>query len=84
MDGIPVTKLAESERDKLWLRGDPRDRVIGQTSVRAVSDAVIRPGPALRMKNRAHRFFLIFLGLTGVGKETAKALTEALLTTSET
>ena len=78
--GIPVAKLAETEREKL-LRLDEilRQRVIGQEeATKAVSDAVLRARAGLKAENRPIGSF-IFLGPTGVGKtETAKALTEAL------
>ncbi|MDO5037996.1 MAG: ATP-dependent chaperone ClpB [Tissierellia bacterium] len=78
--GIPVTKLAETEREKLLnLDQILKKRVIGQEdAVRAVSDAVLRARAGLKDENRPIGSF-IFLGPTGVGKtETAKALTEAL------
>ncbi|MDD7363807.1 MAG: ATP-dependent chaperone ClpB [Peptoniphilus sp.] len=78
--GIPVTKLAETEREKLLNLDDIlRRRVIGQDeATRAVSDAVLRARAGLKAENRPIGSF-IFLGPTGVGKtETAKALTEAL------
>lgn len=78
--GIPVTKLVESEREKL-LRLDEilRRRVIGQDeAVEAVADAVIRARAGIKPPNRPIGSF-IFLGPTGVGKtELAKTLTEAL------
>lgn len=78
--GIPVTKLVESEREKL-LKLDEilRRRVIGQDeAVEAVADAVIRARAGIKPPNRPIGSF-IFLGPTGVGKtELAKALTEAL------
>lgn len=78
--GIPVSKLAETEREKLLQLDDIlRRRVIGQDqATRAVSDAVLRARAGLKAENRPIGSF-IFLGPTGVGKtETAKALTEAL------
>lgn len=78
--GIPVTKLAETEREKLLhLDEILKERVIGQDeATQAVSDAVLRARAGLKAKNRPIGSF-IFLGPTGVGKtETAKALTEAL------
>ena len=78
--GIPVTKLAETEREKLLnLDQILQKRVIGQTeATRAVSDAVLRARAGLKAENRPIGSF-IFLGPTGVGKtETAKSLTEAL------
>lgn len=78
--GIPVTKLAETEREKLLHLDDIlKKRVIGQDeATQAVSDAVLRARAGLKAENRPIGSF-IFLGPTGVGKtETAKALTEAL------
>ncbi|MCD1147366.1 ATP-dependent chaperone ClpB [Peptoniphilus sp. KCTC 25270] len=78
--GIPVTKLAETEREKLLHLDDIlQERVIGQNeATRAVSDAVLRARAGLKAENRPIGSF-IFLGPTGVGKtETAKSLTEAL------
>ena len=78
--GIPVTKLAETEREKLLhLDEILKERVIGQDeATQAVSDAVLRARAGLKAENRPIGSF-IFLGPTGVGKtETAKALTEAL------
>ncbi len=78
--GIPVQKLAETERQKLLHLDDTlHERVIGQDeAIQAVSDAVLRAYAGLKSENRPIGSF-IFLGPTGVGKtETAKALTEAL------
>ena len=78
--GIPVTKLAETEREKLLhLDEILKERVVGQDeATQAVSDAVLRARAGLKAGNRPIGSF-IFLGPTGVGKtETAKALTEAL------
>ncbi|MDO5302235.1 MAG: ATP-dependent chaperone ClpB [Tissierellia bacterium] len=78
--GIPVTKLAETEREKLLhLDEELNLRVIGQgEATSAVADAVLRARAGLKNENRPIGSF-IFLGPTGVGKtETAKALTEAL------
>ena len=78
--GIPVAKLAQTERDKL-LQMDSllKKRVFGQDqAIDAVSDAVLRARAGLKAQNRPIGSF-IFLGPTGVGKtETAKALTELL------
>ena len=75
---IPVTKLVETERDKI-LNMDRllHKRVVGQDeAVTAVTDAIIRARSGLKSLNRPIGSF-IFLGLTGVGKtELAKALTE--------
>ena len=78
--GIPVTRLVESERDKLLnMEGILHRRVIGQDeAVKAVADAVIRARSGLKDPRRPIGSF-IFLGPTGVGKtELAKALSEAL------
>ena len=78
--GIPVSKLVETEREKL-LKLDTilQKRVIGQDdAVKAVVDAVIRARAGIKPLNRPIGSF-IFLGPTGVGKtELAKALTETL------
>ena len=78
--GIPVTKLMESEREKL-LRLDDKlhERVVGQNeAVEAVADAILRSRAGIQDPNRPVGSFL-FLGPTGVGKtELAKALAEAL------
>ena len=78
--GIPVSKLVESERDKLIrLPEILHRRVIGQDeAVTAVSEAILRARAGLSNANRPIGSF-IFLGPTGVGKtELAKALSEAL------
>ncbi|MDA8226837.1 MAG: AAA family ATPase, partial [Desulfitobacterium hafniense] len=77
---VPVTKLLESEMDKLiHMEKRIHERVIGQEeAVRAVSDAVRRARAGLQDPNRPLGSFL-FLGPTGVGKtELAKALAEVL------
>lgn len=78
--GVPVTKLVESERDKL-LRLDEvlHQRVIGQDeAVDAIAESILRARSGLKDENRPIGSF-IFLGPTGVGKtELAKALTEAM------
>ncbi len=78
--GVPVTKLVESEGQKL-VRMEERlaSRVIGQkAALEAVSNAVRRSRAGLREAHRPIGSFL-FLGPTGVGKtETAKALAEFL------
>jgi ATP-dependent Clp protease ATP-binding subunit ClpB len=74
--GIPVTRLQESEREKLLcMEQKLGERVIGQTeAVRAVSDAVRRARAGLKEEGRPIGSFL-FLGPTGVGKtELSKAL----------
>lgn len=78
--GIPVSKLVESEREKLLRLSDIlHKRVVGQQeAVTAVSEAVLRSRAGLKDMNRPIGSF-IFLGPTGVGKtELAKALSEAL------
>ncbi|WP_456153699.1 ATP-dependent chaperone ClpB [Mogibacterium sp.] len=83
--GIPVSKLAESEREKLLhLEGILHKRVIGQDEgVKAVSEAILRARAGLKNENRPVGSF-IFLGPTGVGKtELAKALTETLFDTEK-
>ena len=78
--GIPVSKLVESEREKLLkLPEILHRRVIGQEEgVQAVAEAVLRARAGLKDEKRPIGSF-IFLGPTGVGKtELAKALSEAL------
>jgi len=78
--GIPVTKLLESERQRLvHLEDVLHARVVGQDeAIRAVSDAVRRARAGLQDPDRPVGSF-IFLGPTGVGKtETARALAEFL------
>ncbi|MGH7627969.1 MAG: ATP-dependent chaperone ClpB [Gemmatimonadales bacterium] len=78
--GIPVTKMLESERERLTkLEEELARRVVGQeVAVRAVADAVRRSRAGLSDPNRPTGSF-IFLGPTGVGKtETARALAEFL------
>ncbi|HET9185129.1 MAG TPA: ATP-dependent chaperone ClpB [Solirubrobacterales bacterium] len=83
--GIPVSRLVESERDKL-IRMEEQlgKRVIGQEhALKAVADAVRRSRAGLSDPNRPIGSFL-FLGPTGVGKtETCKALAEFLFDTDE-
>ena len=74
--GIPVSKMLQSERDKLLsLEDELHKRVIGQDeAITAVSDAVRRSRAGLQDPKRPIGSF-IFLGTTGVGKtELAKAL----------
>lgn len=81
--GIPVSKLVETERDKLLrLPEILHKRVIGQDEgIQAVSEAILRARAGLKDENRPIGSF-IFLGPTGVGKtELAKALSEALFDT---
>ena len=83
--GIPVSKLAESEREKLLHMEDIlHKRVIGQDEgVKAVSEAILRARAGLKNENCPVGSF-IFLGPTGVGKtELAKALTETLFDTEK-
>ena len=78
--GIPVSKLVESERQKLLsLDSILHRRVIGQDeAVRKVADAILRSRAGIKDPRRPVGSFL-FLGPTGVGKtELAKAVTEAL------
>ncbi len=78
--GIPVTRMMQSEREKLLkLEDELHKRLIGQDeAVIAVSDAVRRSRAGLQDENRPIGSF-IFLGPTGVGKtELAKALAEVL------
>lgn len=78
--GIPVTRMLQSERDKLLhLEDELHHRVIGQDeAIEAVSDAVRRSRAGLQDPKRPIASF-IFLGTTGVGKtELAKALAEYL------
>lgn len=78
--GIPVTRMLQSEKDKLLhLENELHRRVIGQDeAIVAVSDAVRRSRAGLQDPKRPIASF-IFLGTTGVGKtELAKALAEYL------
>jgi len=78
--GIPVTKMLQSERDKLLaLEDELHRRVVGQEeAIQAVSDAVRRSRAGLQNPQKPVGTFL-FLGTTGVGKtELAKALAEYL------
>uniref|UniRef100_UPI0025DEC472 AAA family ATPase n=1 Tax=uncultured Mailhella sp. TaxID=1981031 RepID=UPI0025DEC472 len=83
--GIPVTRLLQSEREKLLeLPARLHERVIGQDeAVQAVSDAVLRARAGLSDPHRPLGSF-IFLGPTGVGKtELCKTLAEALFDTED-
>lgn len=83
--GIPISKLVESEMQKLLhLEAELHQRVIGQEeAVTAVSDAIQRSRAGLADPNRPIASF-IFLGPTGVGKtELAKALAAYLFDTEE-
>ena len=78
--GIPVKKMAQSEKEKLLhLEEELHRRVVGQEdAIRAVADAVRRSRAGLNDPRRPIGSF-IFLGTTGVGKtELAKALAEYL------
>ncbi|PYE09488.1 ATP-dependent Clp protease ATP-binding subunit ClpB [Staphylococcus sp. AtHG25] len=78
--GIPVSKLVETEREKLLNLGDIlHERVVGQDkAVDLVSDAVVRARAGIKDPNRPIGSFL-FLGPTGVGKtELAKSLAASL------
>ena len=78
--GIPVSKMLESERERLTkLEAELAQRVVGQdAAVTAVANAVRRSRAGLQDVNRPTGSF-IFLGPTGVGKtETARALAEFL------
>ena len=78
--GIPVTRMLQSEKEKLLhLEDELHRRVVGQDeAIQAVSDAVRRSRAGLQDPKRPIASF-IFLGTTGVGKtELAKALAEYL------
>ena len=78
--GIPVSKMMQSEKDKLLkLEDELHKRVVGQDeAIHVVSDAVRRSRAGLQDANRPIGSF-IFLGTTGVGKtELARALAEFL------
>ena len=78
--GIPVSRMLQSEREKLLkMESELHDRVVGQDqAISAISDAVRRSRAGLQDPRRPIGSF-IFLGTTGVGKtELAKALAEYL------
>ncbi len=78
--GIPVTRMLQSEREKLLhLEAELHKRVVGQTeAIAALADAVRRSRAGLQDSKKPIGSF-IFLGTTGVGKtELAKALAEFL------
>lgn len=78
--GIPVSKLVETEREKLLNLSDIlHERVVGQDkAVDLVSDAIVRARAGIKDPNRPIGSFL-FLGPTGVGKtELAKSLASSL------
>ncbi len=83
--GIPISKLVESEKEKLLhLEEELHKRVVGQNeAVTAVADAIQRSRAGLADPNRPTASF-IFLGPTGVGKtELAKALATYLFDTED-
>ncbi|MFT5659358.1 MAG: ATP-dependent Clp protease ATP-binding subunit ClpB [Gammaproteobacteria bacterium] len=83
--GIPVSKMLESEREKLLnMEEQIGKRVVGQSeAVKAVSDAIRRSRAGLSDPDRPNGSFL-FLGPTGVGKtELTKALTHFLFDTED-
>ncbi len=83
--GIPISKLVESEKEKLLhLEEELHQRVVGQEeAVTAVAEAIQRSRAGLADPNRPTASF-IFLGPTGVGKtELAKALASNLFDTEE-
>ncbi|WP_413174576.1 ATP-dependent chaperone ClpB [Anabaena azotica] len=83
--GIPISKLVESEKEKLLhLEDELHHRVIGQAeAVTAVADAIQRSRAGLADPNRPIASF-VFLGPTGVGKtELAKALAAYMFDTEE-
>ncbi|OMQ06188.1 ATP-dependent chaperone ClpB [Lawsonia intracellularis] len=83
--GIPVTRLLESEKEKLLRLPDTlHERVIGQDeAVNVICNAVLRTRAGLSDPKRPQGSF-IFLGPTGVGKtELCKALAESLFDTEE-
>ncbi|BAZ90386.1 ATP-dependent chaperone ClpB [Raphidiopsis curvata NIES-932] len=83
--GIPISKLVESEKEKLLhLEEELHQRVVGQAeAVTAVADAIQRSRAGLADPNRPIASF-IFLGPTGVGKtELAKALAAYMFDTEE-
>ncbi|MBW4646562.1 MAG: ATP-dependent chaperone ClpB [Goleter apudmare HA4340-LM2] len=83
--GIPISKLVESEKEKLLhLEDELHHRVVGQQeAVTAVADAIQRSRAGLADPNRPIASF-VFLGPTGVGKtELAKALAAYMFDTEE-
>jgi ATP-dependent Clp protease ATP-binding subunit ClpB len=83
--GIPVSRMMQSERDKLLqLEEELHKRVVGQDeAIEAVADAIRRSRAGLQDEKRPIGSF-IFLGTTGVGKtELAKALAEYLFNTED-
>jgi ATP-dependent Clp protease ATP-binding subunit ClpB len=83
--GIPVSKMMQSERDKLLLLEEElHKRVVGQEeAITAIADAIRRSRAGLQDEKRPIGSF-IFLGTTGVGKtELAKALADYLFNTED-
>mmetsp|Transcript_8552 Transcript_8552/g.24134 ORF Transcript_8552/g.24134 Transcript_8552/m.24134 type:complete len:908 (+) Transcript_8552:137-2860(+) len=83
--GVPVTKLAKSDKDRLLdLAGELHQSVVGQEeAVQAVADAVLRSRAGIGRPNKPQGSFL-FLGSTGVGKtELCKALARSLFDTDK-
>ena len=83
--GIPVSKMLESEKEKLLRMEDYlNERVVGQSeALKAVSNAIRRSRAGLSDPNRPNGSFL-FLGPTGVGKtELCKALAEFMFDTQD-
>ncbi|MCS6895195.1 MAG: ATP-dependent chaperone ClpB [Bacteroidia bacterium] len=83
--GIPVSKMLQSEREKLLhLESVLHERVVGQDeAIRAVANAIRRSRAGIQDPNRPIGSFL-FIGPTGVGKtELAKALAEALFNSEQ-
>ncbi|MCX8112970.1 MAG: ATP-dependent chaperone ClpB [Bacteroidia bacterium] len=83
--GIPVSKMLQSEREKLLhLEDILHERVVGQDeAIRAVAHAIRRSRAGIQDPNRPIGSFL-FIGPTGVGKtELAKALAEALFNSEQ-
>ena len=82
--GIPVTKMMQSEKNKLLHLERTAQRVVGQDeAITAVADAIRRNKAGLQDPKRPIGSF-IFMGTTGVGKtELAKALAEYLFNTEE-
>jgi ATP-dependent Clp protease ATP-binding subunit ClpB len=83
--GIPVSRMLESEREKLLkIEEQLSKRVVGQTeAIEAIADAIRRARAGLSDKNRPIGSF-VFMGPTGVGKtELARALAEFLFDDEE-
>jgi ATP-dependent Clp protease ATP-binding subunit ClpB len=83
--GVPVSRMLQSEREKLLhLEDELHHRVVGQNdAITAIADAIRRSRAGLQDENRPIGSF-IFLGTTGVGKtELAKALAEFLFNSDQ-